>query len=231
MVAFKGQNDDLRRIGEALGVNHILEGSVRKSGAQVRITAQLIQVDNGFHLWSETYDRELTDVFAIQDEIATEILKQLRSQLLADDVAVAAAKRTNPEVYALYLKAKQRLYTRVGSEIEIAVRELDEAIQLDDEYAPAYAQRGIATMLLSDQQYGSIPHDESNRRGKRFADQALRRLGGARSLLRQRRFGDRCGYRRTRKGPGDQPELHRCQQLAADRLATSGRYARRTGDR
>ena len=172
--AFKGQNDDLRRIGEALGVNHILEGSVRKSGAQVRITAQLIQVDNGFHLWSETYDRELTDVFAIQDEIATEILKQLRSQLLADDVAVAAAKRTNPEVYALYLKAKQRLYTRVGSEIEIAVRELDEAIQLDDEYAPAYAQRGIATMLLSDQQYGSIPHDESNRRGKRFADQALR---------------------------------------------------------
>ena len=172
--AFKGQNDDLRRIGDALGVNHILEGSVRKSGAQVRITAQLIQVDNGFHLWSETYDRELTDVFAIQDEIATEILKQLRNELLVDDVVVVEASRTSPEVYALYLKAKQRMYTRVGSQIEIAVRELDEAIQLDGEYAPAFAQRGIATMLLSDQQYGSIPHDESNRRGKRFADQALR---------------------------------------------------------
>ncbi len=172
--AFKGQNDDLRRIGDALGVSHILEGSVRKSGAQVRITAQLIQVDNGFHLWSETYDRELTDVFAIQDEIANEILKQLKSKLLTGDVVVAEAKRTNPEVYALYLKAKQRIYTRIGSEIELAVTELDEASQLDPEYAPALAQRGIATMLLSDEQYGSIPSDEANRRGKRFIDQALR---------------------------------------------------------
>ena len=172
--AFKGQNDDLRRIGEALGVNHILEGSVRKAGAQVRITAQLIQVDNGFHLWSETYDRELTDVFEIQDEIANEILKQLRNKLLGDDVVVAEAKRTNPEVYALYLRAKQRMYTRIGSEIETAVEELDQAIQLDANYAPAYAQRAIATMLLSDQQYGSIPDDESNRRGKRFADLALK---------------------------------------------------------
>jgi TolB-like protein len=67
--AFKGQNQDLRQIGDALGVEHILEGSVRKAGTKIRITAQLIQVDDGFHLWSETYDRELTDVFAIQDEI------------------------------------------------------------------------------------------------------------------------------------------------------------------
>ena len=111
--AFKGQNQDLRHIGDALGVNHILEGSVRKAGAQVRITAQLIQVDNGFHLWSETYDRELTDVFAIQDEIANEILKQLRSKLLTEDVVVAEAKRTSPEVYELYLQAKQRIYTMI----------------------------------------------------------------------------------------------------------------------
>jgi len=172
--AFKGQNDDLRRIGDTLGVNHILEGSVRKAGTKVRITAQLIQVDDGFHLWSETYDRELTDVFAIQEEIANEILHQLRSRLLSDDAIVAEAQRTSPEVYELYLRAKQRIYTRIGSEIETAVRELDEAIQLDPDYAPAFAQRGIATMLLSDQQYGSIPNDESNRRGKRFADQALR---------------------------------------------------------
>ena len=171
--AFKGQNDDLRLIGDALGVNHILEGSVRKSGAQVRITAQLIQVDNGFHLWSETYDRELTDVFAIQDEIANEILKQLKSKLLADDVVVAQAKRTSPEVYELYLQAKQRIYTRIRPEIETAVDELDEAIQLDGEYAPAFAQRGIAILLLSDQQYGSIPNDESARRAKRYFDQAL----------------------------------------------------------
>ena len=172
--AFKGQNQDLRHIGDALGVNHILEGSVRKAGAQVRITAQLIQVDNGFHLWSETYDRELTDVFAIQDEIANEILKQLRSKLLTEDVVVAEAKRTTPEVYELYLQAKQRIYTRIRDEIETAVDELDEAIQLDGEYAPAFAQRGIATLLLSDQQYGSIPNDESVRRAKRYIDQSLR---------------------------------------------------------
>lgn len=171
--AFKGQNDDLRRIGEALGVEHILEGSVRKSGDQVRITAQLIRVDNGFHMWSETYDRELVDVFAIQDEIANEILNQLKSQLLADDAVVAEGQRTDPEVYELYLRAKQRMYTRVGTEIEIAVTELDRAIQLDPQYAPAFAQRGIATMLLSEQQYGSIPNDEATRRGKRFVDQAL----------------------------------------------------------
>ncbi len=171
--AFKGQNDDLRRIGEALGVNHILEGSVRKAGAQVRITAQLIQVDNGFHLWSETYDRELTDVFAIQDEIANEILKQLRNKLVTAEVVVAEAKRTNPEVYELYLQAKQRIYTRIGTEIETAVDELDRAIQMDQGYAPAFAQRGIAVLLLSDRQYGSIPNDESARRAKRYFDQAL----------------------------------------------------------
>jgi len=172
--AFKGRNDDLRRIGDSLGVAHILEGSVRKSGTQVRITAQLVEVDSGFHLWSETYNRELTDVFAIQDEIANEILKKLKAELLGDEVLVAESKRTSPEVYELYLQAKQRIYTRRRSEIELAVDELDKAIQLDDSYAPAFAQRGIATLLLTDQQYGDIPHDEAQRRGKRYIDEALR---------------------------------------------------------
>ena len=172
--AFKGRNEDLRIIGEALGVENILEGSVRKSGTTVRITAQLVKVEDGFHIWSATYDRELTDVFAIQDEIANEILKQLRSKLLAEDVVIATAQRTSPEVYELYLQAKQRIYTRIRPEIETAVDELDKAIQLDQEYAPTFAQRGIATMLLSDQQYGSIPDDEANRRAKRYIDQSLR---------------------------------------------------------
>ena len=172
--AFKGQNDDLRRIGDALGVNHILEGSVRKSGDQVRITAQLVQVDNGFHVWSETYDRKLVDIFAIQDEIANEILRQLKTRLLGDAAKPAEARRTDPVVYALYLKAKQRIYTRIGSEIETAVEELDQAIQLDTQYAPAFAQRGIATLLLSEEQYGDIPNLEANRRGKRFIDNALK---------------------------------------------------------
>jgi TolB-like protein len=171
--AFKGQNQDLRRIGELLGVDHILEGSVRKSGTTVRITAQLVQVEDGFHLWSDTYDRELTDVFAIQDEIATEILKQLKAQLLDEAQPAIVSQRTDPEVYDLYLLAKQRLYERTRPTIESAVELLDRAIVIDPDYAPAYAQRGIAALLLSDRSYGTIPEAESNAQGKPFIDAAL----------------------------------------------------------
>jgi TolB-like protein/Tfp pilus assembly protein PilF len=172
--AFKGQNDDLRRIGDSLGVEHILEGSVRKSGDTVRITAQLIKVDDGFHVWSETYQRKLTDVFAIQDDIARKILEQLRVTLLNEDAAVASVTRTSPEVYDLYLRARERMYTRQRAEIETALEELDRALDLDPQYAPAYAQRGIASMLLADTQYGDTPRAESNRIGKRYIDMALK---------------------------------------------------------
>ena len=171
--AFKGKNQDLRRIGELLGVEHILEGSVRKSGTTVRITAQLVQVEDGFHLWSDTYDRELTDVFAIQDEIATEILIQLKAQLLDEERPVLVSQRTDPDVYDLYLLAKQRLYSRTRHTIELAVELLDQAIAKDPDYAPAYAQRGIATMFLSDRSYGTIPEAEALVQGKRFIDTAL----------------------------------------------------------
>ncbi len=171
--AFKGQNQDLRRIGELLGVKHILEGSVRKSGTTVRITAQLVQVEDGFHLWSDTYDRELTDIFAIQDEIANEILIQLKARLLDEEIQLIESQRTDPEVYDLYLLAKQRLYDRTRKTIESAVELLDQAIAKDPEYAPAYAQRGIATLLLSDSGYGTIPEAEAQVQGKRFIDAAL----------------------------------------------------------
>ncbi len=172
--AFKGQNQDLRSIGDLLGVDRILEGSVRKSGTTVRITAQLVQVEDGFHLWSDTYDRELTDVFAIQDEIANEILNQLKARLLGDEEQPAiVSQRTDPEVYDLYLLAKQRLYGRTRLTIESAVELLDRAIAKDAAYAPAYAQRGIATLLLSDRSYGTIPEAEAQVQGKRFIDAAL----------------------------------------------------------
>jgi TolB-like protein/Tfp pilus assembly protein PilF len=171
--AFKGRNQDLREIGELLGVDHILEGSVRKSGTTVRITAQLVQVEDGFHLWSDTYDRELVDVFAIQDEIANEILKQLRAQLLDEEIELVESQRTDPEVYDLYLLAKQRLYSRTQQTIEAATELLDQAIAKDPDYAPAYAQRGIATLLLSEYGYGSIPQAEAEVQGRRFIDAAL----------------------------------------------------------
>jgi TolB-like protein/Tfp pilus assembly protein PilF len=173
--AFKGQNQDLRQIGELLGVENILEGSVRKAGTTVRITAQLVQVSDGFHLWSETYDRELVDVFAIQDEIANEILKQLKARLLDEEEPAIVSQRTDPEVYDLYLLAKQRLYSRTRQTIEAAAELLDQVIAKDPDYAPAYAQRGIATLLLSEHGYGSIPDAEAQAQARRFIDAALKK--------------------------------------------------------
>ncbi len=171
--SFKGKNQDLRQIGEALGVAHILEGSVRKSGDKVRITAQLIQVDDGFHLWSESYDRELTDVFAIQDEIATAILIELKAHLLDSQSSPVVTARTNSEAYDLYLLARQRIYERARLSLESATELLDEAITLDANYAPAYAQRAIATLLLGDNNYGVIPKQQAESQAKLYLDKAL----------------------------------------------------------
>ena len=171
--AFKDRNDDLRTIGEALGVSHILEGSVRKVGAQVRITAQLVKADDGYHLWSQSYDRELTDIFAIQDEIATEILNQLKAQLLDKERRSLVSQRTESEVYDFYLLARQRLSSRTPQSIESAAELLDQAIAIDPAYAPAYAQRGIAEMLLADDSYGTIPRAEAYAQGKHYVDVAL----------------------------------------------------------
>jgi len=173
--AFKGQNQDLREIGNALGVEHILEGSVRKAGDTVRITAQLIKVDDGYHLWSDTYDRKLDDVFAIQDEIATAILEQMKRALIGfePETTVATSARTDSEVYDLYLLARQRIYERKRLSIESAVELLDKALAIDPEYAPAYAQRGIAALLLSDRNYGDKTVAEAGVEGRLYLDKAL----------------------------------------------------------
>jgi TolB-like protein len=169
--AFKGRNEDLRLIGETLGVNHILEGSVRKSGNTVRITAQLVQVSDGFHLWSDTYDRELTDIFAIQDEIADAILNELKATLIGEEQVASA--RTDPELYERYLLAKQRIYSRNGAQLENAVQLLDEVLAEDPGFAPAWAQRGIATLMLSDNNYGTTPHEDAVTQSRRYIDRSL----------------------------------------------------------
>jgi len=171
--AFKGQNQDLRQIGETLGVEHILEGSVRKSGNTVRITAQLIQVDSGFHLWSESYDRELDNVFAIQDEISSAILNALKATLLEGEAEAIVARRTDSEAYDLYLLAKQRMYERTHLALKSAAELLDKAIAIDPDYAPAYAQRGITANLLSNTSYGDIPNKQALAQSKLYLDKAL----------------------------------------------------------
>lgn len=169
--AFKGRNEDLRVIGETLGVKHILEGSVRKAGNTVRITAQLVQVSDGFHLWSDTYDRELTDIFAIQDEISGAILEALKAELIGGEQILST--RTDSTAYDKYLLAKQRFYGRNTAEMQFAVELLDEALDLDPDFAPAWALRGIVTLELSDQKYGLIPIAEARKQSGQNIERAL----------------------------------------------------------
>jgi TolB-like protein len=146
--AFKGKNDDLRAIGDALGVSTVLEGSVRRSGVRLRITAQLINVEDGFHIWSETYDREMADVFDIQDDVAAAILAAL-NVYLTDGRAPAAIRPTeNIEAYELYLKSVG-LATGGEEDTEQAIALLSQAIELDPGFAEAYELRGYIYFMVS----------------------------------------------------------------------------------
>ena len=112
---FKGKHVDLRDLGEKLSVKNILEGSVRKQGKWIRVTAQLTNVDDGYHLWSEKYDREMNDVFAIQEEIALAITRKLKLTLLKKDRTLLTKKTTQyTEAYELYLKGRFHMARRGG---------------------------------------------------------------------------------------------------------------------
>jgi len=141
---FKGTNEDLRIIGEALNVAHVLEGSVRKSGARLRITAQLIDTQNGYHLWSENYDRELTDIFAIQDEIAGHVVEELRVHLLGAEVAAATQGTTNVEAYNQFLRGNYFIDNTSAENLEKARIAYETAIKFDPDFARAYAGLAVA---------------------------------------------------------------------------------------
>ncbi|MGD1977663.1 MAG: hypothetical protein PVG57_08880 [Gammaproteobacteria bacterium] len=154
--AFKNKNEDLRVIGEKLGVSTILEGSVRKQENQIRVTAQLVKVDDGYHLWSETYDRQLDDVFAIQDEIATEVVGALKQTLLGEDdkIVIASAPRTqNTEAYTAYLRGRHVMRVRSEENLYKALREFRHATEVDPEFAPAWAGVANAYSLLGNYEY------------------------------------------------------------------------------
>jgi TolB-like protein/tetratricopeptide (TPR) repeat protein len=142
--SFKGRNEDLREIGAALNVNHVLEGSVRRSGTKLRITAQLIRSDDGFHLWSETYNRELIDIFEIQDEIARSVAEQLAASLglsfgLSSETLVKDRAK-DIVAYELYLRAKQLFEKRGKDNLDTAILLLSEATARDPDFAPAWTQ-------------------------------------------------------------------------------------------
>ncbi|TVP55348.1 MAG: tetratricopeptide repeat protein [Gemmatimonadales bacterium] len=169
--SFKGMNTSIPDIGRSLGVAHVLEGSVRRSDDRLRITAQLVETATGFHLWSDTYDRRLEDVFAIQDEIAGAIAAALRLTL----VASAQGATSEMEAYDLYLRARTLIYGRTLEGLREARTLIDRALALDPDYPPALAASGELWMLLSDSptSYGDIPEDEANTAARALLRRAL----------------------------------------------------------
>ena len=147
--AYKGSNAKVAQIARELGVNHVLEGSVRKAGDQVRITAQLIQADNGFHLWSETYDRQLTNIFAIQDEIAAAIAQSLKVTLSLE--SGKSGNRTGTAsvpAYEHYLQGMSLWHQRTAVSLHKAIEEFEAAIAIDPDFARAYAGLALAWAVI-----------------------------------------------------------------------------------
>lgn len=169
--SFKGKNEDLRQIADKLGVSTVLEGSFRRAGNRIRITAQLIEAATGYHLWSERYDREFTDIFAIQDEIANGIAAKLKVTL-ATKVGQPLIKpgTSNVEAYDLYLQGRAAMRHR-GSELWKAVEQFDRAIALDPDFALAHA--GVAQALTLAIFWGLTPSSLVRDRARSAAARAL----------------------------------------------------------
>ena len=136
--AYRGQDQDLREIGNALDVSHVLEGSVRRSGTRLRITAQLIRSADGFHIWSETYDREIADIFDIQDDIAGAVADELATSLGLDTGAVSVARTSDLAAYETFLHARQLFRDRGLANLELSAAMLTETLARDPEYGPGW---------------------------------------------------------------------------------------------
>ncbi|MCU0990344.1 MAG: hypothetical protein MUE63_12350 [Xanthomonadales bacterium] len=149
VFAFKGREQDVRAIGQELGVTHVVEGSVRADGDQLRITAQLIQVRDGFHLWSETFDRQRVKVFAIQEEIAAAIAGALNEQLGAQ-APLPEAPRISVQAYDDYLRGRAHLRARTDEDLAEARRLFESVTAAHADYAPAWAALAITADVLDD---------------------------------------------------------------------------------
>ena len=166
--AFKGRNDDIRRIGRELGVAMMLEGSVRQSGSRLRVTAQLISVENGYQIWSNRWDRDLADVFAVQDEIAQAIASTLKVRIESEGNGVAG-RTENLEAYDRYLKGTYLWGQRRAEE---AIVELNECVAIDPDFADAHT--ALADAWAVHGYYGGVPTWEAWSRARAAVDEAER---------------------------------------------------------
>jgi len=170
--SFKGKDLDIREIGKLLNVQAILEGSVRKAGERLRITAQLVSVADGYHLWSEKYDRDMDDIFAVQDEISLEIVDKLKVKLLKGDKTKVLKRHTeNKDAYNLYLKGRYFWNRRNEGDLKRAIECYHEAIEKDPKYSLPYL--GIADHFIMMGLWSYLPPETARLRAKEALDRAL----------------------------------------------------------
>jgi len=167
---FKNEKIDVQEVAQKLNVAHILEGSVRKSGNKVRITAQLIKAADGYHLWSETYDRTLDDIFVVQDDIAGEVVKALKLTLLGP-TPVPRSKPVDSEAYNLALQGRFFFDRRGRKDLERAVEYFRRSLERDPGYAPAWA--GLSQAYARQADFGHVPAADGYRQAREAAEKAL----------------------------------------------------------
>ena len=171
--AFKGMNKDIREIGTQLNVDRVLEGSVRKAGNKVRITAQLINAADGYHIWSETYDRDITDIFEVQDEISHIIANKFRQNLaeINHQEALVNIATQNIEAYTLYLKGLHFFNQVSQGEVRKGIACFEQAIALEPQYANAYGMMASSYAILGAS--GQMPADDAFAIVHAYADKAI----------------------------------------------------------
>jgi TolB-like protein/DNA-binding SARP family transcriptional activator len=169
--AFKGKRESVSEIGRQLGVGTVLEGSVRRAGDRLRVTAQLINVKDGYHLWADSYDRDLRDVFAVQEEIAQAIAGALRVKLSGEATAMVVRPTADLTAYDFYLKGRHAVNQRSGGSLVQAVAYFEQAIARDPRFAQAYAGLADAYVLLPG--YSVTNSSEAWPKGRAAAERAL----------------------------------------------------------
>jgi adenylate cyclase len=205
--SFKGKSDDIPTIGRKLNVANVLEGSVRKSGNRLRVTTQLIRADSGVHIWSDTYDRDLKDVFKVQDEIAGAVVAALKVHLVPSQQLHESYRTGNTEAYNQYLLGRQ--FHKLGTldNVGRAIKAYRNAIELDPKFAAAYAGLSISQFMEADQIADNAGYDRAMASAEKAVALAPEEADGyeSRGVLRESVYWD---------WPGARADLEKALQLA-----------------
>ena len=220
---FKGHTGDVAEMARKLRVRNILEGSVRKAGARVRITAQLIDATNGYHLWSETFDRTLDDVFAVQDEISRKVAGALRVTLMTKGEASVEKPTENMEAYLAYLRGQQHLHAGGTDGFAQAIESFEEAVALDPNFAEAYA--GIARAWSEQLGWGNVNREAAAAGIQAAADRAMELAPNLPAALTARAIAISVATRGPERDPRVIQTLERALALDPDNVETLTAYA------